>query len=355
MKRRNFIKKLPALGALPYMLNGIPFGAMAATSPLQKLAALSQTDRVLIILQLHGGNDGLNMVIPIANYDKYYNVRANIAIPEKGARGFIKLDGTLPNADQVGLDPDMIGVKELYDRGDLAIVQGVSYDKNNGSHFRGRDILFMGGGADDYLDSGWVGRYLKDNYAPSIYPDDFPNPQMEDPLALEFGNEVSLIFHQSDNIPTSISINNPESFFDLVNTLPGYEEEKQNLTDSRGFPPAILQDSPYWKELNYILSLEDKTDDYAQTLVDKYRAGVQQAKGITYPTTYPFQAPSGVRRNPLSGQLQIIANLLSGGCKTKVFLVRIGGFDNHADQVEKYDPTYIKNTMMEDQKYDTKE
>lgn len=352
MKRRNFLKKLPLVGALPYALDGVPFGIMSTHAPLQKLAAASCNDRVLVILQLHGGNDGLNSLIPLSNYDLYFKRRPNVAIPNGGQRGLIPLDGTLPNEAQVGLHPDMIGVKELYDRGRVSILQGVSYERNNGSHFRGRDILFMGGGADDYLNSGWIGRYLKKYIQQEFggntsldmnsdgnitYPEDFPNNELLDPLAVEFGNEVSLIFHQEDNIPTSISFNSPDNFERLVNELTGFNEERQ--VDPRGFPPEFLNESPYGKELNWILSLEDKTDDYAQRLAEMYNLGLANDPGVVYPDKYPFLAPPGLIRRDLNRQLKIVANLISGGAKTKVYLLRIGGFDTHALQVDQNDST----------------
>ena len=71
--------------------------------------------------------------------------------------------------------------------------------------------MFMGGGSEDFISSGWIGRYLENEFPG--YPDAYPSAEMPDPLALEFGNQVSLIFHQSMNIPASISINNPNQFF----------------------------------------------------------------------------------------------------------------------------------------------
>jgi uncharacterized protein (DUF1501 family) len=330
MKRRNFLKKLPVAISIPFAIGGIPIKLMGA-NPLSRLAAQSTNDRVLIILQLHGGNDGLNSLIPVDDYDLYYSKRANIAIPEKK---YIPLDSTLPLASQVGLHPAMQPMKALYDQGRVAFVQGVSYRNNNGSHFRGRDIWFMGGGADDYFGSGWVGRYLQQEFAPETYPDDFPNPDMLDPLAIEMGSDVSLIFHQDGNIPASISLDNPERFFDLVDNLEGFDDVE---IDRRGIPPAALNPSPYWQELNWILQLEDKSEDYAERLYQVYQQGRDSA--VTYPETYPLNAPTGSKRNPLTPQLKLIARLLDGGCQTKVFMVKIGGFDTHAEQVESYDPT----------------
>ena len=339
MKRRDFVKKL-SMAAVPISLGGIPIKLMAENS-LTRMASQSDNDRVLIILQMHGGNDGLNSLIPVQAYDQYYSRRANIAIPKSGSlRKMIELDRTLPPDAQVGLHPDMLGMKDLYDRGRLAVVQGVSYKNNNGSHFRGRDISFMGGGFDDYYSSGWVGRYLQLEFAPQSYPADFPNNNMKDPLAIEMGSDVSLIFHQEGNIPTSISLDrDPEGFANLVAGLNGFMDQG---IDPRGFPPALLNDSPYGKEMNWILGLEDKTEDYAERLAEVFARSAPSS--ITYPERYPFNAPSGSIRNGLTSQLQLIARLLDGGgaglgVKTKVFMVKIGGFDTHASQVESYDPT----------------
>lgn len=327
------------MAAVPITLGGIPLKVMAENS-LTRMASQSTNDRVLVILQMHGGNDGLNAIIPVTDYDLYYSRRPNIAIPLKNsARKMIKLDSTLPPDAQVGLHPDMGGMKDLYDRGRMAVVQGVSYKNNNGSHFRGRDISFMGGSFDDYFSSGWVGRYLQQEFAPKTYPAEFPNADMLDPLAIEMGSDVSLIFHQDGNIPTSISINDPKGFADLVQGLKGFQDQG---VDPRGYPPAALLNSPYGKELSWILGLEEKSKDYAQRLYDVYKAA--SATSVTYPERYPFNAPTSSLNNPLSSQLQLVARLLDGGgagkgVKTKVFLVKIGGFDTHAEQVESYDPT----------------
>lgn len=193
----------------------------------------------------------------------------------------------------------------------------------------------MGGGFDDYYPSGWVGRYLQKEFEDlGQYPEDFPNPEMLDPLGIEMGSDVSLIFHQQGNIPTSISLNDPEGFAELVNTLQGFQDTE---IDPRGRPPAVVENSAYWKELNWILGLEQKSEDYAQRLYDVFQAGGETS--VTYPEVYPFNAPNGSKRNGLSGQLKLVAQLLAGGCQTKVFMVKIGGFDTHADQTTSYDPT----------------
>lgn len=338
MKRRDFIKRL-SWASVPFTIGGIPLKLMAE-NPLTRMAQQSNNDRVLVILQMHGGNDGLNCLIPVEAYDEYYSRRANIAIPAKNSlRKMIPVDSTVPSDAQIGLHPDMMGMKELYDQGRMSFVQGVSYKNNNGSHFRGRDISFMGGSFDDYFSSGWVGRFLQQEFAPKTYPDEFPNEEMKDPLAIEMGSDVSLIFHQQGNIPTSISLSNPVSFFNLVNELEGFVDQG---IDPRGKPPTFLDNSPYGRELNWILGLEEKSEDYAERLFTVYNNSPEAT--VTYPERYPFNAPSGSITNRLTPQLKLIARLLDGGgaglgVKTKVFLVKVGGFDTHAEQVESYDPT----------------
>ena len=322
MKRRSFLKKLPLYGATPLALSGFPIHLFAQNNQLQKAVAENLNDKVMVILQLHGGNDGLNTIIPLDQYSDYYSLRPNIAIPDRGSRKYIQLDSTLPVEDQVGLHPDMIGVKELYDQGKVAIVQGMSYENNNGSHFRGRDIWFMGGSFNDYYGSGWMGRFLDHVY--QGYPDNYPNEQMPDPLGIEIGSGISLAFHRDNGIPAGLSVQNPQQFYDLINGVGG------NLPDS-------VANSYYGDELSYIMGIENQSNDYAERLKQVYDKGSNS--NVVYPETYPLNAPKGSLRNQLAGQLRLIARLLSGGCQTRIFLARIGGFDTHAQQVEAYDAT----------------
>src|SRR5687768_12899346 len=99
--RRDFLKKLHLAMSVPFTLGGMPLRVMADNS-LTRMAAASDNDRVLVILQMHGGNDGLNALIPVDEYELYYRKRSNIAIPNKNrSRGFIPLDSTLPLKSQV--------------------------------------------------------------------------------------------------------------------------------------------------------------------------------------------------------------------------------------------------------------
>jgi len=320
MKRRSFVKTLPLITA-PAFVGNIPLRLMAGT--LGYFFGPVNNDRVVVIIQLAGGNDGLNAVIPIAQYDTYYNYRSNIAIPQDGERMYIDLDENFPLDQKVGIHPDMTGFKDLYDLKHAMLVQNVGYENMNMSHFRGRDIWFNGGDYDDYYPSGWAGRFLEHIYPG--YPDDYPNPQMPDPLALEFGYTISLLYQRDTGIPAGLAIKDPAGFYSLINAT-GIE------------PPTTFPDSHAGEEMAYIAGLELKSNQYALRLNDVYAKGIN-SPNVEYPQTYPYNAPPEFINNPLSDQLKIVARLLSGGIKTRFFLVRIDGWDTHAGQVLQNDPT----------------
>lgn len=328
MKRRDFLK-----GALPLSLSGLALGgmpvrALAGSLMSQSFSCADLNDRVLVLVQLHGGNDGLNTIIPIDQYATYKNLRPIIGIQDFGSRRYIDTDTTLPVQNQVGLHPDMTGIKSLYDEGFVNIIQDVSYPDNNGSHFRGTDIWLSGndGTSDDSaFGSGWFGRYL-DHYYPS-FPTDYPNTDMPDPPGLEFGSHiVSLGFHREAGIPMGLTISNdPSGFFGLVSSV-------------GGALPTTFPTSDYGEELRFLTEMEQSTQVYAPRLTNLYNAGTNAA-GITYPDTY-HTLTSNNYHNQLSPQLKTVARLLSGGSKTKVFLTRMSGFDTHANQAIAGKPSY---------------
>ncbi len=337
MKRRRFIEQSLAYTGGAFLLNGITFQEMQAMNGLRASAAISKNDRIMVIIQMHGGNDGLNAVIPISQYSDYYNLRPNLAISDTGQRKFIEVDSKLSASQQIGFHPDMKGFKDLYDSGELSVIQNVGYENMNGSHFKGRDIWFGGVGASENISSGWMGRFLELEYERTglLFPENFPNEDMPFPFGLEFSNEVSLGFNTETTVPSAISIPDPSTFFDLVSDLTGYNDEIK--VDPRGFPTPDMKDSLYGKELKWILEIEQGTDKYAKRIQEAYKKGDAIKTNINYPNRYPLAAPSGSLYNALGSNLQIVSKLISGGCTTKIYLLRIGGFDTHVNQVEKYD------------------
>ena len=124
MKRRDFIRRLSYSSAGAMVLGGVPLNAMQQNGLFQLAAATSTNDKVLVFIQLHGGNDALNTLIPVAQYNEYYNLRPNLAIKQPTQdpqRGYKELDDTLSDEFRVGVHPEMIAMKEMYDQGKVAL------------------------------------------------------------------------------------------------------------------------------------------------------------------------------------------------------------------------------------------
>ena len=169
MDRRNFLRSTSLSTIAGLTLRGF-------SSPLlQALRNRDTTDRVLVIVQLVGGNDGLNTVIPLDQYDLLSGLRSNVILPENSILPLSGLGAT-------GFHPVMGGMRDLWEDGKLAMIQGVGYPDPNFSHFRATDIWETGANADELLSSGWTGRYL--NYEYPNYPAGYPNEDMPDPLAI---------------------------------------------------------------------------------------------------------------------------------------------------------------------------
>jgi uncharacterized protein (DUF1501 family) len=299
MKRRNFLyNAIPAVLA-PTIVNGHSVRSVSPSPMLEALMNMAtETDHVLVIIQLNGGNDGLNMVIPKGSYSAYNAARSNIAIPENKIL-------TLAGNFATGLHPSMTGLQSLYTEGKLAIVQSVGYPNPNFSHFRATDIWLSASDSNEVINNGWAGRYLNEEYP--NYPAGYPNSAMADPLAIQIGSVTSMAL-QGPAFSMGMSITNPTSFYNLVN---GIQD-----------PAPATQAG---KELTYIRTVAQQTQQYA-TVIKEAAAKVTQQ--ITYPAS-----------NSLADQLKIVARLVKGGLKTRVYMVSLGGFDTHSVQVVSTDTT----------------
>ena len=299
MKRRDFLRTTGAGAVLPAVINGLSLQAFAEDSPLHTLLSnATDTDHVLVIVQLSGGNDGLNMVLPKDNYSAYYNARTNIAIPEAKILSLNKFNNT-------GLNPAMTSMQTLFNEGKLGIVQAVGYPQPNFSHFRATDIWMSAADSTQVLTSGWGGRYL--NYEYPNFPNGYPTSSMPDPLGIQIGSVTSLTF-QGPAVNMGMSISNPTSFYNLLN---GVEDPAPN--------------TPAGKELKYLRLVSKQTQQYAAVVKDA-------AAKVPVQGTYPAN-------NSLADQLKIVARLVKGGLKTRLYMVSYGGFDTHSLQVNPADTT----------------
>lgn len=305
MKRRNFLQYAASSLVLPVLIDG--YGAKAFARPssfIQSLIKLAdQSDRVLVIIQLQGGNDGLNTVIPLDQMSVYTSstFRGNIAIPEAKALKLKNYAGT-------GLHPAMTGMQQLFNDGKLSIVQGVSYPTPNFSHFRASDIWMTAVDSSQTATSGWTGRYL-DKRFPG-FPDNYPTDKMPDPPAIQIGYvTATTLLGPTDSM--AIVLQDPDTFARLVGDTPSVPAT--NITGYAG------------QQIEYIRQQQASSVSYAGQI--KTAAG--KGKNLA---TYPAS-------NALASQLKIIARLISGGLQTKVYYVTMGGFDNHAAQVVASDTT----------------
>ena len=300
MKRRDFIGKAVATTVVPALVGGFSFKGFAADTLLHRVLASAppMNDNVLVIVRLTGGNDGLNTVIPLDRYSNYYNARTNIAIPQNRV---LALNGFA----NTGLNPAMTGMQTMFNEGNLGIIQSVGYPSPNFSHFRATDIWMSGSNSDEVLTSGWAGRYLDYDYV--NFPVGYPNAWMPDPLAIQIGSVTSLAL-QGAVMNMGMSISDPTDFYNFLN---GVEDPV----------PATHAG----KELSYIRSVVKQTQQYADVIKTA-------AQRVTVQAAYPDN-------NSLAAQLKIVARLIKGGLKTRVYMVEAKGFDTHSLQTDATDTT----------------
>ena len=298
MKRRNFLQYTGAAAAWAgIQINGFSMNPMPQLPFLQALAAGGNAnDRVLVLIQLIGGNDGLNTFIPLDQYSHLSNARSNLLIPENAV---LKLNGSVTN----GLHPAMTEIRNLYNDGLLSVVQNVGYPNQDYSHFRSTDIWMSASDSDQLLETGWAGRYLQGQHP--TFPDGYPNAEHSDPLAIQIGSVISLAL-MGNTVPMGMAITDPQAYYQFVNDL---------------VEPA--PNTPYGHELEFIRLVTQQAQVYYQSI--KGAADVGQNLSGLYPTA---------GENDLADQLRIVAQLISGGLRTPIYIVTLDGFDTHSEQVD---------------------
>src|ERR1700759_607913 len=229
MRRRDFIKAMAPVT----MLGGFRIDALSRVPFMSTaLQGAIDNDHVLVLVQLVGGNDSLNTVIPLEHYGDYAAARSNIAIPQGKVL-------SLTNNLKTGLHPSLTGMQSLYNNDQLAIIQGVSYPDADLSHFRSTDVWLEGADEDQYLTTGWVGRFLSTTY--SNFPTGYPNADMPDPLGIQIGSVVSPTF-QAVVGSTGMAVPSDVQFYNLIN---GITEPEPN--------------TPMGNELTYLRSIARQT------------------------------------------------------------------------------------------------
>lgn len=299
MKRRNFIK----LSATASAIALLPSEVAAMLKQVGTLACPNFSNRKLVLIQLAGGNDGINTLVPMNQYDTYAQFRPTLRLPLGGTHGLIQLDGSLAPEKQLGLHPALTGFKNLYENGLLQIIQGVGYPNTNKSHFKSTDLWLSGGdGTTPNFDiqSGWTGRFLENQF-----PDQL---QANYPLGIQLGSgDASLGFDGEHEHHLAININTQDAN--------GYYSE---LNGQSGTAPNPIPNSEYGDKLRYILEVDSAANHYQTAVTTAFTKGKNV---VQYPDT------------DLANQLKTVAKFISGDLETKIYLVRLKGFDNHENQV----------------------
>ena len=327
--RRDFLRTTLLGGALTLT---VPTFLADTFSSLHAAAALDSATQVatgkdspiLVVLQLAGGNDGLNTLVPYAN-DFYFQAR-----PQIGLKG----DAVIPLTDQIGLHGGLTGFKSLYDEGHLAIVQGVGYPNPNRSHFRSTEIWETASASDRNEKYGWLGRYF-DNACAGADPT----------VGVNIGSETPQAFWSP--VPMGITLKNPGNYRFVSGERPGmgggdltetnYKELNEadsslghgadeaagasigtvssgNNAMAPGVGGASGNNSP--------LSFIERTALDAQVSSDKILAISKAGQNLA---TYP--------NSGLANDLKLVSRLISGGLTTRVYFVSQGGYDTHTNQV----------------------
>ncbi len=238
-------------------------------------------NKVMVVLQFSGGNDGLNTVIPIRN-DIYYKSRPKLGIPKGQA---------LHVTDEAGLNPALPYFKELFDEGSLGIMNNVGYPNPDRSHFRSMDIWQSASESNEYITTGWLGRYLDAQCSGCSKPTQ----------ALEIDDVLSLAM-KGENLK-GLALKDPKQLFNSSN-----EKYFREINATHDHEEAAV---------DYLYKTLSETLNSADYIYEKSR---RHPSSQTYPATQ------------LGKNLKTISSLVLSDINTKVYYVSIGSFDTHVNQ-----------------------
>lgn len=276
MERREFLKN----SALASSLFMVPSFVKA----FEDVAVKSLGFKKLVIVQLAGGNDGLNTIVPYNN-DIYYRERPRLAIPKKDL---------IKATDELGFHKNLAPLKNLYDQGYLSIINNVGYPNPDRSHFRSTDIWHTASDSNEFLQTGWLGRYI-DAYGKMPY------------TGIEVDDSLSLIMKGENT--NGIATKNPQLLYGNTQT-------------------------PFFKK---VLEHKEKAHLDEHNLGYLYKTMIEaksSAKHI-YQKSKTFATKLDYPKNPFAQQLKTTADLINSNVNSKVYYVSMGGFDTHFGQEDR--------------------
>ena len=293
-ERRDFLRGVAGLSvasSYPLFLRRAAAAAMESAEKSNDATG----DRILVVLQLSGGNDGLSTVVPYAD-DDYHRARRTARIEEKDA---LKID------ERVGLHPALGGLKELYDRGEFAIVQGTSYPNPTRSHFLSMDVWHAADRDGARVGTGWLGRAL----------DSCCGNQQNPLLSVNIGGKLPLALAAEKVKP--ITFQNPQSY-----QWNGRSGNKDAFGDLQKMKKRGEKGVARSGKLDFLLRVSADARSSSET-IRKTLAGYR-------PTA---RYPNG----RLAADLRTVSAMISSGLPTRIYYVSLGGFDTHANQKQRHD------------------
>ncbi len=309
--RREFLRRTILTSALSWTVPTFlanTFTALQADAMDRSTQITTGKDStILIVLQMAGGNDGINTVVPYAS-DHYYKARPRIGLK---ATDVLKLN------DSIGLNPGLTGFRELYDHGNLAIVQGVGYPNPNRSHFRSTEIWQTASDSDKFEKYGWIGRYF-DNACAGADPT----------VGVTVGRQTPQAFAAAK--PKGVSVDNPQNYR-FINSETGpdgqnmehsFRELNEQDANSGGSIAAISGPAQMQTQRRgSVMDFLERTALDAQVSSDEIRA---ISARVDNKATYPG--------SQLGNSLKLVSKLIGGGLSTRIFYVSQGGYDTHTNQ-----------------------
>lgn len=292
MKRREFLQHTALASLSPLLLNMVSCGAGNWGRKRRK---------IFVFIQLIGGNDGLNTLIPTTDYKKIVAARPNLYIPENK---ILKLNGLT----ETGLHPSLRDFQDMFNYQLMSFVQGVGYDMPSYSHFRSSDIYLTGSEAREVLYTGWMARYLETRF--KGYPENYPNESIPYPPAVKVGDTGSFLFLGKS--------------MDMSMVVDAYAEF--NAPEVEEF--AGTNDNYALQQVSSIREITGQTKKYEQIIQEGLKCEFQHS------SLYPARG-----ENKLADKLKTVAKLIHSGMDTPAYMVDMKGFDTHDYQADPDDTT----------------
>lgn len=285
--RRRFMSALGLAGVGTFVAGAVPTRAVMGAPALSPLASAAG-ERILVLIQMEGGNDGLNTVIPIYD-DRYYRNRPSLSIHQSA---------TMEVGEQFGFHSALEPLRGRFSDGEMQVIHAVGYDNPDLSHFRSTDIWVSASDSNQTLRSGWVGRTVEGQW-PQVITD-----PPRSPLAVQIGGAAMMFRGMETNVGAS--------FRDT--------EQLARLAEGGvSYDPAAVPNTRYGRLMSYTREVANQSYRYAAALQDSAAGG---ENGVSYPD------------GSLGEQLAMVARLIKGGLGAKVYHVSLSGFDTHALQAE---------------------